>query len=110
MTTFLTIVRQDRLALEGSGGIAGGIRRAGVQTIRVVEIVLAVGAAPQDESWGALWDLMGDGKELTDENHQFVVDILRSGPGAIGGLFEQLRTMLGSAVDDENLDWSQDAP
>jgi len=107
VTTFLTIVRQDRLALEGSGGIAGGIRRAGVQTIRVMEIVLAVGAAPQDESWGALWDLMGDGEELTKENHEFVVDILRSGPGAIGGLFEQLRTMLGSAVDDENLDWSQ---
>jgi hypothetical protein len=35
------------------------------------------------------------------------VEILRSGPGAIGGLFEQLRTMLGNAVDDQNLDWSQ---
>jgi len=107
ITTFLTIVRQDRLSLEGSGGIVGGIRRAGVQTIRVMEIVLAVGAAPQDESWGALWDLMGDGQDLTSENHQFVVDILRSGPNAIGGLFEQLRTMLGNAVDEQHLDWSQ---
>jgi hypothetical protein len=107
ITTFLTIVRQDRVSLEGSGGIAGGMRRAGVQTIRVMEIVLAVGAAAQDESWGALWDLMGDGQELTAENHQFVVDILRSGPGAIGGLFEQLRTMLGNAADDQHLDWSQ---
>ena len=107
ITTFLTIVRQDRVSLEASGGIAGGMRRAGVQTIRVMEIVLAVGAAPQDESWGALWDLLGDGQELTAENHQFVVDILRSGPGAIGGLFEQLRTMLGNAADDQHLDWSQ---
>lgn len=107
VATFLAIVRQDRAQLEASGGIASAVRRAGVQTIRVTEIALATGAAPLDESWGALWDLMDDGHELTAEHSQLVVDILRSGPGAIGGLFEQLRAMLGNAVDEHHLDWSQ---
>jgi hypothetical protein len=104
LATFLAIVHEDRAKLEASGGISNALRGAGVQAIRVMEIVLAVGAPGQDESWGALWDLMADGHELVEEHTRFVVGVLRSGPAAIGGLFDQLRTMVGTVAPEHNLD------
>jgi hypothetical protein len=109
LLALVTALRQDRAALQASGGLAAALRNADVRTIRVMEIVLAPGAAETDESDPALWDLIGDGQELSPEHASAVAEILRAGPAAIGGLFEQVRTMLAHAVDGQALDWSQTA-
>jgi hypothetical protein len=109
LTTLLTVMRQERTALQAAGGLGAALREAGVATIRVKEIVLAPGAGEKDPTGSALWELVGDGRGLAPEHHQAILEVLRAGPEAIGGLFDQVRTMLTNAVDGHALDWPQAA-
>ncbi len=108
LTAFLGVVRQDRTSLEEAGGISKRVLQEGVQGVRVTQIVLSPGAASRDQHLDVLWDLIGDGRNLSAENQEIVADILRSGPAAIGGMFDQLHALLANAVEDRNLtDWAQ---
>jgi hypothetical protein len=110
LTTLLTAMRQDRNALHAAGGMAAAVREAGVRTIRVIEIVLAPGASGEGTPTGsALWELVGDGRGWAPEQRQAIVEVLRAGPAAIGGLFDQVRGMLTNAVDGQAVDWPQAA-
>lgn len=107
LLVFLTILRQDRASTEAAGDVPEQLHQAGVQTIKVMEIVLSHGAAHLDQTWDALGHLLEDGRSLPPEHRQIVVDILRSGPAAIGALFAELQTMLAGAVEDTHPDLQQ---
>jgi len=107
LLAFLTILRQDRASFAAAGDVPEQMHQAGVQTIKVMEIVLSHGAPSPDQSWDALGHLLDDSGNLSAEHRQIVVDILRSGPAAIGGLFEELQTLLAGAVDGPAPDWQR---
>lgn len=99
VSTFLAAMRMDRAVLEAAGGIVRPLQQAGVGTIRIAEIVLALGAPTQNQEWNALWDLVGDGRRLAPEARELVADALHSGPMAIGALFQQLQAVLRQPGD-----------
>lgn len=107
LSTFLTTVRTDSATLEAEGGVAHVLRQAGIRTIRVAEVLLAVSQTPQDLSWEALRELLAHGS-LSSEHREIVAETLRGGPKAIAVMFEDLRAILGDAAGTSAESQSED--
>lgn len=97
LSIFLTTVRKDTADLEAEGGVAHLLRQAGVRTIRVAEVLLAVSQTPLDLGWEALRDLLAH-ETLSPEHRDIVAETLRGGPKAIALMFEHLHAILGDAA------------
>ncbi len=95
---FLSVVRMDRGSLASAGGVARLVLQAGVHTIKVGEIFLALDGTSQDQAWDGLADLLGGGR-LSPEDREIVMDTLRTRPSAIGSLVEKLHAMMGHVVE-----------
>ncbi|MGQ0549458.1 MAG: HEAT repeat domain-containing protein [Armatimonadota bacterium] len=97
LSIFLTTVRKDRASLEAEGGVAHLLRQAGIHTIRIAEIAIALAQTPQDPSWEALQDLLAHGR-FSLEHREIVAETLHGGPKAIAAMFEHVHAILGDAA------------
>jgi HEAT repeat protein len=102
LTMFLTVLRRDRDVLEGEGGLAFLLQEAGITSISVREVLLAMAQPASPEEADAVHEIATGGVLSPQQRHE-IMEILRAGQPAITGLFQGLHSALteSGAVDGQ---------